>query len=444
MTEFPEILSVVIPTHNRSASLRRTLEAIRSQTWPASRIEVVVVADGCSDGTVEMLRSFSWDFTLRVIEQSAQGPAAARNKGAEAATGRLLIFLDDDIEPVSLFVEAHHRAHDTKSDCVVVGYMPPVIPPSSGIFGVELRFWWEAMFDTMRQPGHRFNYRDLLSGNFSLPADLFKALGGFHPDLRCHEDYEFGVRLIKGGVPLVYEPRAAGFHHEQVDLCRSLDRKVQEGRADVRLVSLHPDLLPVLPLVRLKADRSRINNCLRRIAFRFPAQQEGTAFILMRVLRLLEWLCFRRRWLRLLDRLLAFSYWKGVASELTDPRGLDELVNPAKLPVVNQEPDLEVDLSSGVETAQNLMEQRRPCSVRICYGRWLVGSIPHEPGAERLRGEHLRPFLLNRLSRPLLTVLAAEGVIDLGVDPGRIMEACALEISRTMLRFPSSNARLAQ
>jgi hypothetical protein len=207
----------------------------------------------------------------------------------------------------------------------------------------------------------------------------------------------------------------------------------------VRLLSFHPDLLPVLPLWRLRNNSSRLDNFLKSMAFLSPVKQETTTHILMGILSFLECLHFRRRWLRWLDHLFVFSYWKGVALELKTPQEVDGLTNPAKLPQVSQEPDLEVDLSSGLEMAQNLMEQSRPRSVRICYGRWQVGIIPNEPGAERLSGAHLRPFLLNHLSRPLLTILATEGVIDLGVDPERVMEACSLKISRTMLRFRSSN-----
>ncbi|MBF8302594.1 MAG: glycosyl transferase family 2, partial [Candidatus Dadabacteria bacterium] len=52
-------ISIIIPTHNRSASLLRTLDALRVQTYPLQQVEVLVVADGCSDGTVEGLRHYT-------------------------------------------------------------------------------------------------------------------------------------------------------------------------------------------------------------------------------------------------------------------------------------------------------------------------------------------------------------------------------------------------
>jgi cellulose synthase/poly-beta-1,6-N-acetylglucosamine synthase-like glycosyltransferase len=77
--------SVIIPTHNRCASLKRTLDALCTQTYPLSLLEVLVVADGCTDETVDMLRCYAAPFALRVLvlKEPPQGPAR------RAITGRL-------------------------------------------------------------------------------------------------------------------------------------------------------------------------------------------------------------------------------------------------------------------------------------------------------------------------------------------------------------------
>ena len=68
-------ISIIIPTHNRGNSLRRTLNAMCFQTYPVDNFEVLVVADGCTDGTIEMLQSYQAPFTLNIIEQKGQGAA---------------------------------------------------------------------------------------------------------------------------------------------------------------------------------------------------------------------------------------------------------------------------------------------------------------------------------------------------------------------------------
>src|SRR4051812_41580619 len=78
-------VSIVIPTHNRAESLANVLDALALQTFDMARVEVVVVIDGSTDGTAEMLANRSWPLRLEVIEQTQSGVAAARNHGAAAA-----------------------------------------------------------------------------------------------------------------------------------------------------------------------------------------------------------------------------------------------------------------------------------------------------------------------------------------------------------------------
>src|SRR5215510_7510615 len=118
------IVSVIVPTYNRALSVKRLVDAFGFQTCSFQNFEVFVVSDGCTDDTVAMLRHNEVPFTLQVLEQSNQGPAAARNFGAEHAKGQLLLFLDDDVEPTASLIEEHLRAHQRKLSQVVIGPYP--------------------------------------------------------------------------------------------------------------------------------------------------------------------------------------------------------------------------------------------------------------------------------------------------------------------------------
>jgi len=83
--------SVIIPTFNRLSLLKETLDSVRQQTF--RDFEIIVVNDGCTDGTGEWLRSQP---DLRIVEQKNSGIADSRNNGANVAKARWLAFLDHD------------------------------------------------------------------------------------------------------------------------------------------------------------------------------------------------------------------------------------------------------------------------------------------------------------------------------------------------------------
>jgi glycosyltransferase involved in cell wall biosynthesis len=399
-------VSVIIPTHNRSGALRRTLDALGSQTYPLDLIEVIVVADGCTDDTGKILPTYNPPFKLRFVEQAAQGPAVARNHGASLAAGRLLVFLDDDIQAAPEFIAAHVRAHRQRPGLVAIGYLPPVLQVQTGFFRLSLRAWWENKFTMMREPGHRYTYRDLLSGNVSLEREMFAATGGFDPALYCHEDYELGIRLIKAGASLTFTPEALGYHYEITQMSRSFQRKYDEGRADVLIGRRHPELRPCLPLARAGAW-SRLNYVLRAAAFAWPAAENLFAVGSRIALGIFERLRMRALWRQLLDNMLDYWYWRGVAKEIGGEQALADFVREAPADGTDDS-EIEIDLRDGLEAAERRLSEERPASAFIRYGRQDVGRILPRPDAERLRGEHLRSILATTMAWPLLDALTVE------------------------------------
>jgi GT2 family glycosyltransferase len=406
------LVSVIIPTHNRKFTLQRTLDALAGQTLSPRDMEVLVVSDGCTDGTAEMVHGYHAPFPLQVVEQTGEGPAAARNHGAALASGKLLLFLDDDVEAAPSLVENHVRAHRSRPNEVVIGYLPPVHPSGpASFFHMGLRAWWEDKFYLMRQAGYRYTYSDLLSGNFSLEAELFASVGGFDPALQCHEDYELGIRLIKAGVTFCFASDAVGYHHEITDLECSFKRKYDEGKADVLIGQRHPDLRPILPMARLEAY-SLSNRISRRLAFRWPMVGDIVAGLLRLVLGLLEWGRIRGFWQRLYQGLLTYWYWRGVAGELGKPLALGSSLQPSPGIPETQICRTEIDLSEGLKAAKQKIDHERPTSVYIRFKQHFIGYIPPQPGAEPLRGAHLRSILLTNMLQPMLVAMAMEGILS--------------------------------
>src|SRR5689334_6850738 len=88
------LVSVVIPAFNRAFILPEALDSVLAQTW--KDFEVLVVDDGSTDNTEEVLEPYVARHGVRFLRQANQGPAAARNRGIEAARGKYVAFLDSD------------------------------------------------------------------------------------------------------------------------------------------------------------------------------------------------------------------------------------------------------------------------------------------------------------------------------------------------------------
>lgn len=87
----PPRLSVVIPCYNEARYIGRCLRSLKEQSLPPH--EIIVVDDGSTDGTVEIVKGFD----VRLLQQNHAGPAAARNLGASAAAGDILVLVDADM-----------------------------------------------------------------------------------------------------------------------------------------------------------------------------------------------------------------------------------------------------------------------------------------------------------------------------------------------------------
>jgi len=91
------IISIVIPAYNRKDLLKECLDSLLDQTYPKEDYEIVVVDDGSTDGTEDMLRQMSGEHgNLRYFRQENGGMFPAWNKAASLAKGDILVMTDSD------------------------------------------------------------------------------------------------------------------------------------------------------------------------------------------------------------------------------------------------------------------------------------------------------------------------------------------------------------
>lgn len=422
MTPDPAV-TVVVPTRHRAASLSRALDALGRQDLPGGDLEVVVVDDG--GGEPPMAREAPAGLRVRLLRTSGRGAAAARNAGADAARAPLLIFLDDDVEASPGLVRAHLEAH-RRGASLTIGDLPARTEAATGFFAVTLRNWWASMFAEMRRPAHRFTFRDILTGNCAIATGLFRELGGFDASLRCHEDYELGFRAIRAGARVAFCQSAAGVHHETTTLERSLERKRAEGRADVALVRKHPEVLSCLPVGVVVHVRPKEPRGWRGLAFDRPGTAGAVLAGLRRSLEAFEALRMRGRWLRRLYLMLEMAYWQGVAGEVGTRAALEDLARAAAAAPARPAWWLRVDLSEGLAAAAARVDAARADGVVVRYRGNPVGALPPVPGAEPLRGVHLRAAVSDGLAWPLLRALGQSGDAAIEERGGRLAPIACL------------------
>ncbi|MHB1505275.1 MAG: glycosyltransferase family 2 protein [Sulfobacillus sp.] len=221
----PSRLSVVIPVHNGLATIGEAIASALAQTHLAD--EVVVVNDGSTDGTADLVRGrFP---SVRLIEQPQSGPASARNTGIEAASGDWVAFLDADDVWLPRKLELQMAAAERAPAALMIG---------SG---------WAALGS---EPAHisyqdaiSLDFRQILLGYFLGPSGVVAdrrallAVGGFRPDREGIEDRDLWCRLAQRGSVLFYPQALWIYRRTPTSFSRVRMRGFEAGRrlmADMR------------------------------------------------------------------------------------------------------------------------------------------------------------------------------------------------------------------
>jgi len=249
MTETPQ-LSVVIPTHGKADLLRRTLAALAGQVVPGGAWEAVVVDDGSGDHTRSVLDQAGRDFPvpLRTVEPGENvGRARARNLGIEAATGRWVLFLDDDILAPPGLLAAHLALLDGDERRGTIGFAltDPELADAPHFRYLDTR-------GVARLRGRRAPARFFVTQNASAPRRALLEIGGFDAEFSAYgfEDMELAFRLEdRCGIEFLalHDPAPLHIHHHTLE--QYLDKKVECGRHSLpHLAQLHPGRLREMKL----------------------------------------------------------------------------------------------------------------------------------------------------------------------------------------------------
>jgi GT2 family glycosyltransferase len=212
--------SVVIPTHNRPASLARCLRALSAQL-SAPDFEVVVVDNG-SDPPLDtpVVRGLP---RARLLRTDFPGPGPARNRGWRTAAGEVVLFTDDDTEPGPEWVAAACAFLAERRDHV--GVEGPVSSPP-----------WDPLREHSLENGRPGAY---WTCNLAFRRDALVRLDGFDERLAYHcEDMDLAFRALRLG-PIGFEPRMRITHHPRRLSARQMILRGRLTSNEIALFSAH-------------------------------------------------------------------------------------------------------------------------------------------------------------------------------------------------------------
>lgn len=234
-------VSIVMPICNEAAHLERALDAIAAQTYPADRIEILVVDGGSTDGTTDLVRRrMSADARIRLLGGVNVNTPLAMQLGIKAAAGEIIAKIDGHgwINEAFLKIAVAAIVADPELGCIGGRIHPVAETPTERAIAV-------ARFSRLGVGGGVYTLDERLQETDTVQCGVYRRTalvdaGGFDPSLPFGEDEEANFRLRQRGWRIQLDP-AMQFTYRVRPSVRALFRQYfRYGRARVAVVRLHP------------------------------------------------------------------------------------------------------------------------------------------------------------------------------------------------------------
>ena len=268
--------SVVIPSFQGARRLEMLLGALAAQVTEVEW-EAIVVLDGSTDDSLDVVRRWSSSLPVQVIDLGTnQGRPEALNAGFAAARGEVLIRCDDDLVPGPRYI-TDHTAHHLDDDAIgVIGLYRNVLPPNdyARVYGEAAHAsFLRTVESTPTHSAWRF-----WAGNCSVSRTMFDRVGPYDPMFRSYgwEDVDWGYRLALAGATICIDPALEVPHHVAATTTAIRSRRAfLSGSAQTRFLAKHGEVDD--PAARGSMDRSVWNTAVGAASLAPPAAREAAA-----------------------------------------------------------------------------------------------------------------------------------------------------------------------
>lgn len=320
--------SIVVPTFRRRDALQATLESLLALEYPPDRYEVIVVDDDADSATQALVSRFAGrGVTLSLESQGNCGAAAARNRGARAAGGELLMFCDDDILVSRSHLKQHLAVRERHGDVIVNGaweFTPDVFgrlrSTHFGRYRIELekRFQDEAAGAPVAGDPTCLQMSMLGSWDLVLTRERFWDIGGFDEDFPVAgaEDQDFSLRAREAGAQLLLATKIRCLHNDnRLTLEAYCAREERSAQTMPFMARKYPSQFGEAPYLRENRPISRSDpaGLMMKKAVKAVMASGPVLWALHRVVAVLEAVHAPQRLLGgVYDRLLGLHLFRGV------------------------------------------------------------------------------------------------------------------------------------
>lgn len=238
-------VSVIVPVFNDAVRLRSCLTALKAQIYPQDRFEVLVVDNGSEP---PLAATVALPLDVVFVEERTRGSYAARNSGAARARGDVLAFTDSDCLPDAHWLEAGVQALRRLPNGGLVGGRVKVFVARPGRPRAVELYEIATAFPQRRNVEEE---RYAVTANAFTTRATFERVGPFDASLQSGGDREWGARVFRAGLPVVYA-------HDSVVLHPARDSLQAVGRKMQRVAHGHHHLARRRPLPQRLLEWPRI------------------------------------------------------------------------------------------------------------------------------------------------------------------------------------------
>lgn len=258
-----QFVSIVVPTYNRANTIKTCIQSLLSLDYPKNLYEIIVVNDGSTDNTLEVLESYRDDGLKVISHPKNRGPAAARNTGIKHAKGDIVVFVDDDVEVGGNLLSELVACYNANVAGVGVLLELRDKPPSlilKYVSARETRKKLSYVDRELRKKGidyKQFTEREK-SFFFSAPAGcmsykkrILEELGGFDERIigLGGEDFELRKRVTDAGFRIAMAKNVKCFLETNPSFCSRSKRYIVAGFARAQILRwAGKKIMPLLPM----------------------------------------------------------------------------------------------------------------------------------------------------------------------------------------------------